>query len=348
MASTVFALAAGNRAIGRISLPFLIKAGFPFGVRPLAESLQLKPGESRDHGKYPSQDAPGADSNSRPDCQQTASVVIFGPMDKYDRQDKSKLVPNPTRKVMAPKVSLLRRMAGQLAAILGLSVALGITFNAANPIGVRFAIAAPGEGADGAVPKPAPAPAVTQALPPKPVPAPESVSPPPPPSPAPVSTIAIAPTNRPAPVAAGTNPVAAAPQPPAPMPIATHWKEVKSLLAATNVVLVDVRPKGIYDAGHIPGALSLPEGSPPAEFDAFVTRYPTNTAKLILYCSSTSCSMSLRVAKRMMSQYNYTSVKYMTGGYQEYQREEMGGAPAAAPALPPAASTNMAQRPPNP
>lgn len=91
------------------------------------------------------------------------------------------------------------------------------------------------------------------------------------------------------------------------------------MVDAGQAVLVDVRTKGMYDAGHIPGAISLPEASPPEEFTAVLNRYPTNLT-LILYCSSTSCSQSARVAGRLVSQYQRPGVKYMTGGYLEYQQ----------------------------
>ena len=91
-------------------------------------------------------------------------------------------------------------------------------------------------------------------------------------------------------------------------------------------ILVDVRHKAMYDAGHIPGAISLPETSTPEEFTAFLNQQPTNLT-LIVYCSSTSCSQSARVAGRLATQYQRPSVKYMTGGYMEYQQAELANKP---------------------
>src|SRR6185369_8011687 len=67
-------------------------------------------------------------------------------------------------------------------------------------------------------------------------------------------------------------------------PVPIHWREAKPLAAAGQAVLVDVRPKPMYDAGHIPDAVSLPETSSSAEFAAFLKLLPTNTT-LIVYCS---------------------------------------------------------------
>lgn len=230
--------------------------------------------------------------------------------------------PAPTR------VPLARRIALQFAAVLGLSTALGFIFNAANPIGVRF-------DATSSVVDLRTGPATNfhllstssiAAQTPQPVPQP-TLPPPPVTQPAPIPLPSVAPTgvHTPPPVLV-TNlppvptPVAGAVAPTNPAPI--HWREAKPLVAAGQAVLVDVRPGPVYDAGHIPGAISLPETSSPAEFAAFLKQVPTNLT-LIVYCSSTSCSQSQRVASRLVAEFRYASVKYMTGGYQEYQQEEL-------------------------
>jgi len=51
---------------------------------------------------------------------------------------------------------------------------------------------------------------------------------------------------------------------------------------------------------------------------------------VIVYCSSTSCSQSARVATRLVNEFQWPAVRYMTGGYQEYQQAEL-----AKPASPP-------------
>ena len=113
---------------------------------------------------------------------------------------------------------------------------------------------------------------------------------------------------------------AAAVAPTNPAPI--HWRDAKPLAAAKEAVLVDVRARPMYDAGHIPNAVSLPETSSSAEFAAFLKLLPTNMT-VIVYCASTSCSQSKRVADRLVTEFHFAPVKYMTGGYQEYQQEEL-------------------------
>jgi rhodanese-related sulfurtransferase len=223
----------------------------------------------------------------------------------------------------------------QLLAIVGLSGVLGFAFNAASPVGVRFE----------QTPPPAPvaaADAGVKTLPEPPVSAPPAVT-----NPAVTSSVkptdlsvAAAPPVAP-PVAlptpwsvaatpANPNPVGTAP-PPAPHPTPIHWPEAKALAAEKRAVLVDVRHKAMYAAGHIPGATSLPEASSAEEFTAFLNQQIPNTT-VIVYCSSTSCSQSARVANRLVNEFRWPAVRYMTGGYAEYQQAELvKPAPAPAP-----------------
>ena len=235
--------------------------------------------------------------------------------------------------------SRARRMVWQLVGLLGASVVLGFAFNSSNPVGIRFN-EADSETTSTRLTTEAPAPTVAAptnrlaSLPPLPQPPAENpkatrVIVPTPPSP-PVEnhthahTRQLTPASPVAPPTA-TTPTATAVSPPAPAPSTPqnpapiHWNEAKPLVESGQAVLVDVRPKPVYDAGHIPGAISLPETSSPEEFTTFLNQHPTN-ATLILYCSSTSCSQSARVAGRLVTQYQRPSVKYMTGGYLEYQQ----------------------------
>jgi rhodanese-related sulfurtransferase len=217
----------------------------------------------------------------------------------------------------------------QLLAIVGLSCVLGFTFNAASPVGVRFGKPAATKVAAKVTADLTP-PTITpvQTIPVAPtflVPTSVTVTPPAPQfAPPPPAPVVVSP---PAPSSAAntiTNPAAAAaaPQPGQPNPAPIHWSEAKVLAAEGRAVLVDVRHKAMFDAGHIPGATSLPETSSPEEFKAYLSQQPTNLT-VIVYCSSTSCSQSARVANRLVNEFRWLSVRYMTGGYQEYQQSEL-------------------------
>lgn len=96
------------------------------------------------------------------------------------------------------------------------------------------------------------------------------------------------------------------------------WVQVKSLLEAGKIILIDARPKPTYDAGHIPGAFSLPATSSVPEMQAFAAQFP-NEMGLVVYCSSDLCGISKQVAETLINAAGRTDVKVMPGGYTEYQ-----------------------------
>ena len=114
---------------------------------------------------------------------------------------------------------------------------------------------------------------------------------------------------------------ASTPEPAKPSASPITWAEAKPMLAAKEIVLVDARPKGDFEAGHIPDAVSLPQASTPEDFQAFKARFAIGS-KVVVYCSSTSCAVSKQVADRLMTEFGYTSVWYMAGGFQEWQRAQ--------------------------
>jgi rhodanese-related sulfurtransferase len=103
-------------------------------------------------------------------------------------------------------------------------------------------------------------------------------------------------------------------------PIPISWGEAKTMLVAKGVVLIDSRPRAFYEAGHIPGAISLPVESTSQEFAAFRSAHNTDLT-LIVYCSSANCSRSEFLANKLIHEHGYTSVRFMTGGYLEWQQE---------------------------
>jgi rhodanese-related sulfurtransferase len=105
-----------------------------------------------------------------------------------------------------------------------------------------------------------------------------------------------------------------------PTPTPITWAEAKPLLQAGKIVLVDARPKAAYDAGHIPGALSLPELASAQEYKDLQTKYGPDT-HIVVYCSDLKCAASVRSAIKLATWYNFRKVQFMKGGYVEYQQE---------------------------
>lgn len=238
--------------------------------------------------------------------------------------------------VSPPAASWSAKMVKQIAGIMGLSAVLGLSFNASNPIGIRWSTPSPKvETAQIAQPPPpTPLPTVATAAPTPPLP---TVKTTPASAPAvnvletripginasPLPEVTSIPSGPEPPAAPTITPANGAPPnvPPPVLATPTSWADAKPLVKAGQVVLVDARTKPNYEASHIPGAISLPESSGPEELAAFQKKYDSNTP-LIVYCASESCSLSKRLADKLIQYYGYRSVRYMTGGYQEWLRSE--------------------------
>jgi rhodanese-related sulfurtransferase len=173
----------------------------------------------------------------------------------------------------------------QVVAILAAAVALGLIYNVASPLGVRAPKQSQAAGS--------PLNSNTHALP----------------------LAALIVTNS---ASAQATPVALAANPSA---SSLRWVEVKPLLAASQIVLVDARATAAYEIEHIPGAVSLPVNSAPAEFLAFATKYPKDTA-IVTYCGSDNCDLSQELAEKLRRDLGFTNVKEMLGGIAEYRLAE--------------------------
>lgn len=208
----------------------------------------------------------------------------------------------------------------RLAALSLLSLTLGLTFNAANPTGVRFSENTEASGASAisenksVATKDSGSPyenttvlfAMTTPLKPS---APTKAA----------STITYAPAGSSAPSPKGQFNAGIEAQP-------ISWDEAVKILGGKNSILVDARPKATFDAGHIPGAVSLPDASQPFDFAAFANKYSKDTV-VITYCSNTECPVSLKLAAKLIHDYGYKTVRYMPGGYQEWQRHQATAKP---------------------
>jgi rhodanese-related sulfurtransferase len=177
--------------------------------------------------------------------------------------------------------------------ILGLSIGLGMMFNVSNPVGIRWASASAGSDISRTL-------VGTNT------------------SPSPLTSPPLLPHSPP--TTTSNQLFASASQ--------IAWREAKPLVLDGKALLVDSRPTPHYDAGHIPGAISLPVESAGEAFEAFRQKYGTNTS-LIVYCSSPSCSRSKALADTLIQQYGYALVRFMPGGYLEWQQAELS--PSVAP-----------------
>ncbi|MEW6035486.1 MAG: rhodanese-like domain-containing protein [Candidatus Micrarchaeota archaeon] len=83
----------------------------------------------------------------------------------------------------------------------------------------------------------------------------------------------------------------------------------------TEHVFVDVRDKGSFKAGHIPGAMSIPAGEMPDRLDEL----PKNKT-LVLYCYNVVCFAAPRAALYLARR--GFKVKELVGGFEEYANRD--------------------------
>jgi len=103
-----------------------------------------------------------------------------------------------------------------------------------------------------------------------------------------------------------------------------EWPETKALAAQGKIVLIDARTAPYYQAGHIPGAISLPGASDAAAVAAFARGYPTNQS-IVVYCSGPQCPLAHMLAEKLIRQHGFSEVRVMPGGFTEYTLYETAG-----------------------
>jgi rhodanese-related sulfurtransferase len=96
-----------------------------------------------------------------------------------------------------------------------------------------------------------------------------------------------------------------------------------------NAILIDARPKRVFDKGAIPTAVNIPD----SEFDKHVDKLPKDKATpLIFYCGGLECVLSNKSADKAR-QLGYTDIKTYPEGYPDWSKtyaNAAAGNPAAA------------------
>lgn len=101
----------------------------------------------------------------------------------------------------------------------------------------------------------------------------------------------------------------------------TTWSEVASQAKTGGVVLVDIRSAAEYAAGHLPGALSLPETATKEQWAAFGKQVPKDRS-LVVYGSRSGMVQPLQMGTRLIGEGGYRSVHYLREGFVEWQQLE--------------------------
>ena len=92
-------------------------------------------------------------------------------------------------------------------------------------------------------------------------------------------------------------------------------EEAKKMMDTQEVIVLDVREKDEFDAGHIPGAVLLPVGTVSGETAAAVI--PELNSVVLVYCRSGNRS---RTASSALAELGYTNI-YEFGGIHTWPYE---------------------------
>jgi rhodanese-related sulfurtransferase len=114
-------------------------------------------------------------------------------------------------------------------------------------------------------------------------------------------------------------------------------EELKRLIESNNpnILVVDTQPKGVYDRGHIKGAVNFPWAMDIKSFGSL-----PRDRMLILYCDcghseesinftgqqmgeSDACSSdddATDVAKQLMGKFGFKDIKVLEGGWSDWQQ----------------------------
>lgn len=89
--------------------------------------------------------------------------------------------------------------------------------------------------------------------------------------------------------------------------------------ALPDALWIDSRPRSAFDAAHIPGAISIPEGSDKAVLDRLRAEQSAERP-IVVYCSGIGCGTSRRLATRLAREFGFTRVHHLPGGFTEWQQ----------------------------
>jgi rhodanese-related sulfurtransferase len=91
--------------------------------------------------------------------------------------------------------------------------------------------------------------------------------------------------------------------------------------AEKSAIFADARPPADYAAGHIQGALSLPD----QEFDSWVEHFIAATdpeTVIITYCEGAQCLLSKSLAEKLVD-LGYTHTRYLVDGWGRWKADRL-------------------------
>jgi rhodanese-related sulfurtransferase len=94
-------------------------------------------------------------------------------------------------------------------------------------------------------------------------------------------------------------------------------ERLKELLGDVRYLFLDARLPERFTAGHLPGAVSMPFGTPETNQYLQVSSIPKST-RIITYCDPKGCPLAARLAL-MLREGGFENVQELTGDWTPYQ-----------------------------
>ena len=108
---------------------------------------------------------------------------------------------------------------------------------------------------------------------------------------------------------------------------------LRTATGAAGIVIIDARPLERFAAGHVPGAIQVPEAPWESAVRTLTARWQPEL-RWVVYCDGEACPAAERLAERMSDELGFTQVAVLRGGWQAWQaqsRTQDSAKPATAP-----------------
>ena len=89
---------------------------------------------------------------------------------------------------------------------------------------------------------------------------------------------------------------------------------------ASNGVMVDARPERVFDQGHIPGSVNIPDNKFEEFYPVLTEKKVTKDTYIITYCGGVDCIKSLHNAKFLKDK-GYTNIKIYLDGMPDWTKQ---------------------------
>lgn len=99
---------------------------------------------------------------------------------------------------------------------------------------------------------------------------------------------------------------------------AVEVAEASTAFREQAAMFIDAQAEWQYALGHIPGAVSIPTGTPAADARRVLATSRPNTP-LIVYCGGDDCSASLDIARMLRAEVGRVNVRVLRGGLPSWQ-----------------------------